>query len=64
MNEQIACKLCGRSELDIPVVQARYAGESLWVCSRCLPILIHKPEQLAGVLANADKIPAADHDHD
>jgi hypothetical protein len=64
MSDQINCTICSRSELEIPVVQARYAGESLWVCSRCLPILIHKPEQLAGILINADQIPAGKHDHD
>ena len=59
----INCKICGSSEMDVPVLQARYAGESFWICSRCLPVLIHKPEQLKGILANADKIPAADHHH-
>jgi hypothetical protein len=62
MSDQIICKVCSSSELEIPVVQARYAGESFWVCSRCLPVLIHKPERLAGILQDADKIPAADHD--
>lgn len=61
--EQINCKICGSSEMDIPVVQARYAGDSFWVCSRCLPVLIHKPEQLKGILANAEMIPAAEHHH-
>ena len=64
MDTQTNCRLCGLSEMHIPVVQARYAGEPIWVCSRCLPILIHKPEQLAGTLANAEQIPAGNHDLD
>ena len=64
MNAPITCKICNRSEMEIPLLQARYAAEPIWVCSRCLPILIHKPEQLAGILVNAGQIPAAGHDHE
>ena len=63
MSEQVNCKICGSSEMEVPMLQARYAGEFFWICSRCMPTLIHKPEQLAGILRNADKIPAAEHQH-
>lgn len=59
----VTCKICGNSELHVPLLQARYAGESFWICSRCLPTLIHQPQRLAGILANADQIPASDHHH-
>jgi hypothetical protein len=26
----------------------RYQGQALWICSDCLPVLIHKREQLLG----------------
>ncbi len=35
------CHRCGGSEDDFPVIPCRRAGESLWVCTRCLPGLIH-----------------------
>ena len=35
------CFRCGSSEDDAPVLPVRYRGESLWVCVRCLPPLIH-----------------------
>lgn len=57
------CVNCRASEMEIPIVLARYAGGQFWICSRCLPILIHKPEQLTGALNNADRIPSAPHEH-
>ena len=57
------CLNCGRSETDIPLVALRHAGQQAWICSQCLPVLIHHPQQLIGKLAGADKIePAAHHD--
>lgn len=62
-NVQLACINCGRSEMEIPLVSVRYSGEQIWTCSQCMPILIHKPEQLIGKLKGADRIPPAPHHH-
>jgi len=35
------CYQCGRSEDDGPLVPVRTQGTSTWVCTRCLPALIH-----------------------
>ena len=57
------CLNCNRPETVIPLVSLRYAGQSAWICSQCLPVLIHQPEHLAGKLAGAENIaPAAHHD--
>ena len=37
----INCFLCGTSEKDRVLIPCRKEGESLWVCVRCLPPLIH-----------------------
>ncbi len=58
------CLNCDRPETAVPLVSIRYAGSSGWVCSQCMPVLIHNPEQMAGKLAGAEDIPAADHHHD
>ncbi len=42
------CLNCGRDEQDVPVIAWRYQGRPLWICSDCLPLLIHKREQLMG----------------
>ena len=35
------CFNCGSSEDDRPVLPVRTEGTSTWVCTRCLPALIH-----------------------
>ena len=35
------CSQCGANENDQPLLPYRQAGASLWVCTRCLPALIH-----------------------
>ncbi|MQL52931.1 ferredoxin [Desulfofundulus thermobenzoicus] len=35
------CFRCGGSEDRVYLMPCRYQGESLWVCTRCLPALIH-----------------------
>ncbi|OAT81250.1 ATP-binding protein [Desulfotomaculum copahuensis] len=35
------CFNCGRSEEQVPLLPCRNRGASLWVCTRCLPALIH-----------------------
>ena len=57
------CLNCERTENQIPLVSLRYAGGQAWICSQCLPTLIHKPQQLAGRLAGAENMEPADHDH-
>ena len=57
------CLNCHRPETAIPLISLRYAGSQAWICSGCLPILIHQPQQLVGRLAGAENIaPAAHHD--
>lgn len=35
------CHICGASETDRTLLPCRSDGESRWVCTRCLPSLIH-----------------------
>jgi hypothetical protein len=59
----VECLNCARRETVIPLLSLRYQGEQAWICSQCLPQLIHQPLRTAGKLANADNLPAAgDHD--
>ncbi len=36
-----SCHVCGTGEDSRVLLPCRKAGESLWVCTRCLPVLIH-----------------------
>jgi hypothetical protein len=57
MNTKVTyhCLNCSHPETVIPLVSLRYAGSQVWICSQCLPLLIHQPEQLAGKLSGAEK---------
>ncbi|MDN5326454.1 MAG: hypothetical protein PWP41_1150 [Moorella sp. (in: firmicutes)] len=35
------CLRCGADETGAVLLFARHRGESTWVCTRCLPVLIH-----------------------
>ncbi len=56
MSEIHQCLNCGRSEADFPLVNLSYAGKAQWICTQCLPILIHHPERLADKLAGAEDL--------
>ncbi len=36
-----ACFNCGKTENEVTVLPCRKKGQSLWVCTKCLPVLIH-----------------------
>ncbi|GBF32427.1 hypothetical protein DCCM_0621 [Desulfocucumis palustris] len=35
------CHRCGKSEDESVLLPCRVSGESRWVCTKCLPVLIH-----------------------
>jgi hypothetical protein len=49
-TNEICCLNCGRSEKDVPLLTIRYDGREGWVCAGCMPVLIHKTEQLVAKL--------------
>jgi hypothetical protein len=56
------CLNCDASENDRPLVNLTYQGNSLHICSRCLPVLIHNPQELIGKIKGAENIPPAEHE--
>ncbi len=56
MNETRAeCLNCKRSSETVPLIRLEYAGKAHWICPQCLPILIHRPEQLPAVAGDWTK---------
>ena len=53
------CLNCSRPETVVPLVNLRYSGRQAWICSQCLPILIHNPQRLTGRLAGAENMEPA-----
>jgi hypothetical protein len=42
-----ACLNCNRTEQEYPLIKLTYQAKEVFICPQCLPILIHKPYQLA-----------------
>lgn len=57
------CLVCRTTSDDVPLVTLAFQGANLWVCPQHLPILIHDPAQLVGILEAAGRMRPADH-HD
>ena len=43
------CFYCKITEQEVPLIRLAYRDASLFICPQHLPILIHKPEQLASI---------------
>ena len=57
------CLQCERSSDEVPLLRLEYQGEETWICPQHLPILIHKPAQLAGRLPGAERLSPSEEDH-
>jgi hypothetical protein len=57
------CLVCRKTSDEVPLLAFQYQGADRWICPQHLPILIHDPGRLAGLLPGAEELEAADH-HD
>ncbi len=55
MADQPNCLYCERDSVQVPLLNLIYRGEDVWICPVHLPVLIHKPTELA------DKLPGTEH---
>jgi hypothetical protein len=62
-DETLHCLYCQRSANEVPLLNLRYRGTETWICAQHLPILIHKPGQLADKLPGLEKIDPPEHEH-
>ncbi|MCI0520550.1 MAG: hypothetical protein L0Z70_09880 [Chloroflexi bacterium] len=51
------CLYCNRTSHEIPLLSIQYRGEEHFICPQHLPILIHKPAQLADLLPGVENLP-------
>jgi hypothetical protein len=56
------CLACQRGSHEIPLIQLAYLDSLYWICPQHLPLLIHDPARLVGLLPGADKMTPAEHD--
>jgi hypothetical protein len=57
------CLNCGRKADEIPLLTLEYRDATYHLCPQCLPVLIHKPQNLAGKLPGAEKFAPANPEH-
>jgi len=54
MNDINKCINCERDENVVPLVSITFASNPTWICTQCLPTLIHNPDQLQSKFQNMD----------
>lgn len=52
------CLFCKRNEEKVPLVQVDYKGKNYFICPQHIPVLIHDPGQLEGLLPGAGDLQA------
>jgi hypothetical protein len=62
-NESGVCVNCERDEAEIPLLQFQFRGDEYRICTNCLPVLLHRPDNLIGRLPGAEDIKPAKHSH-
>ena len=62
-SESKACLACKRGPSETPLLQLAYLDATYWICPQHLPVLIHDPGALVGMLPGADRLSPAEH-HD
>jgi hypothetical protein len=55
------CLVCEQSYQTIPLINLKYQEHDLWICPQHLPVLIHKPQMLAGKLPGAEGMKPSSH---
>jgi hypothetical protein len=64
VSRHAVCINCAKSEAVVPILTLRFQGEGVNLCSSCLPILLHRPEKLAGRLKGVEVSQPVSHGHD
>ena len=62
-NQLPKCVYCERDSHEVPLVALGSQDSEAWICPQHLPILIHKPQALAGKLPGVENLTSEDHNH-
>ncbi|MCK5677718.1 MAG: hypothetical protein KAH72_04515 [Flavobacteriaceae bacterium] len=56
MEEQKICLVCKKNAQETPVTKFYYQESHFYICAQHIPILIHDPQKLVGLLPGADNL--------
>ena len=57
-NKEQVCVFCKQNQNEVPLVQLAYMQGQYWICPQHIPVLIHDPAKLAGMLPGAENMQA------
>ncbi|NPD46711.1 MULTISPECIES: hypothetical protein [unclassified Lentimicrobium] len=57
-NKEQVCVFCKQNQNEVPLVQLAYMQGQYWICPQHIPVLIHDPAKLAGMLPGAENMKA------
>ncbi len=52
------CIVCKKTHEEIPLVKFDYKETSFWICPQHIPVIIHDPAKLVGILPDAENMEA------
>ena len=55
MSNMRKCLVCKTSSTEIPVTKFYYHDSEFYICPQHMPVIIHNPEELIGLIEGADK---------
>ena len=56
MSNDKACLVCEKSSSETPVTKFYYQESEFYICPQHMPVLIHNPQELIGLLDGVDKL--------
>ncbi|NLP58501.1 hypothetical protein [Lutibacter sp. B1] len=56
MEHKKECLVCKKTLEEIPVTKFYYQDSYFYLCPQHIPVLIHSPQELVGLLPDVDKI--------
>jgi len=52
------CIVCKKDENEVPLIMMTYKGQDLRICPQHVPVLIHDPQKLVGLVEGAENFTA------
>jgi len=56
MSTERKCLVCDTPSTEVPVTKFYYKESEFYICPQHMPVIIHNPQQLIGLLPDADKL--------
>jgi hypothetical protein len=57
-NSEKTCVMCQKSDKQIPLLQMSYNSKAYYICPEHMPLLIHQPDKLVGIIPGAENMQA------